>query len=66
MYKIRNESGAVRTMYTDNGRRVKFEPGEQKRLRSRPPRDENLWTVEEIDEEQSETTEDDEEEGGEN
>lgn len=63
-YKITNESNVGRSYVNSHGQRIHFEPGQTKRLASRPPEDE-AWRIEEI-EEPNQKPGDNKESGGEN
>lgn len=63
-YTIKNLHSVARSYRGENGQQIRFGPGEQKTLKSKPPRDEGLWQVEAVEE--TAKPEDTEIKGGEN
>jgi len=52
-YKVTNLHSTTRTFTNGNGQQVKFRPGEQKTIKSKPPREQSAWKVEIIEETQT-------------
>lgn len=63
-YRVTNQHSIVRSYKADNGKEIKFAPGETKKIATKPPRNQGLWRVEAI--EQTVKPEDTEHKGGEN
>lgn len=49
LYRVRNLHSIPRGFTNSQGQRISFASGEEKELRSKPPRSEELWSVEIIE-----------------
>ena len=51
-YRVKNLHSMARTFKNGQGQEIKFGSGEEKKLKSRPPQDQPLWSVEIIEQTQ--------------
>lgn len=49
-YEVTNKHSISRTYSNSQGQEISFQPGETKKLKSKPPRGEGLWQVDALEE----------------